>query len=263
MRRVITLLLCLVSYVGQAQTTASTFVDRLIDIEMELQQDYLRIEFANLCDTHVEIEQNDYNYEQFARVILAHQLFTTNDTYNGATLTGDIPYITHYSEPNPRHDIMRDGQTINGIPVGKRTLADLDRTPNIFLRDFFSDSKYSHPVYGDFSTFGWCSEREMAYAVVMSSLGYRTFINAPGIHAWTNVRVIFDGYNGRTAFTAGVDNTYNDVTWSSSWTTVVDYSSGLEKYYNMQSSKYADMLNNVYVSPARGREIMNMYSIYK
>ena len=262
MRRVTILLLCFVSLLGQAQTTATVFIEKLVDVEMALQEVYLRSEFDRFTSEHLDVEQNDYNYEQFARVIITHQLFTANGPYDGSMVMYDMPYMSHYVEPNPRNQIRKSNIPIGDLKYNDKSLAYVDRTPDLYLTDFFSDSKYTHPVYGEFSTFGWCSEREMAYAVVMNSLGYQTFIRAPGAHAWTNVRVIFNGYSNSVIYSAGVDNTYNSTSWSM-WFEPVNYSSDLEKYYNQSVNKYSSLLDDIYVSPVRSREISNLYNIYK
>lgn len=250
MRWVIMLLLCLVSLQGQAQLTASKFVDKLVSIEMELQETYLRNEFEIFTSAYADVEQNDYNYELFAKVIIIHQLFASNGPYDGDSFNGDIPYFMHYTDPNPRALISKAGQPIN---------YNGDRTPDMFLADFFSDTKYIHPEYGEFSTFGWCSEREMAYSTMLNTLGFRTYIKAPGAHAWTNVQVVFDGYQGQIYYGARVDNTFNSVSWST-WIEPVGYSNGLEQFYNQRVTKNKYTLDNIYVSPARQTEIMKLFS---
>jgi hypothetical protein len=263
MRRVnMLLLLCLAPLVGQAQTTATVFVEKLVNIEMTLQDVYLRSEFDRFTSKHLDVEQNDYNYEQFARIIITHQLFTANGSYDGSMVMDDMPYMSHYVEPNPRSQIRKDNILIDDLRYNNKSLAYIDRTPDLYLSDFFSDSKYTHPVYGTFSTFGWCSEREMAYAVVLNSLGYNTFIHAPGIHAWTAVKVLFQGYDTSIIYSAGVDNTYNSTSWSM-WVEPTGYSSDLEQYYNKSVNKYSSLLENIYVSPVRSKEISNLYNIYK
>lgn len=257
------LVLCLIPLWVSAQDTASNFINKLVDIEIELQANYLYTEFELLRIQYPDIANTQENYQKLAKIIIVHQLFATDGPYNGSMLIGDIPYLSNFTDSNPRYNITKDGKLIKDITSKNGiTLANIDRTPDIFLPDFFSSTKYSHPDYGEFSTFGWCSEREMSYAVVMKALGFSTYIEAPGAHAWTNVSVSFTGKNsGAIIYQAHVDNTFNDLYWET-YIPPVGYSTKLEAWYNKQVSRYDGILNNVWVAPGRKREIKSLYSIY-
>ncbi len=75
--------------------------------------------------------------------------------------------------------------------------------------------KFSHPAFGTFSSFGWCSEREMAFASLLSLMGYKSHVIAPGAHAWTEVEMTFHKKDGKdTTLLVSVDNTFDNVIYS-------------------------------------------------
>jgi hypothetical protein len=96
-----------------------------------------------------------------------------------------------------------------------RTCADVDRVPVLYLSDLVGDfPKYTHPDCGSFFTFGWCSEREMAFVAVMAEFGYRGKVRQSGIHTWSSLWCPCERSDGtRVALTAHVDNTFDTVRW--------------------------------------------------
>jgi hypothetical protein len=108
--------------------------------------------------------KDSLNRKTYYTISIMHQLFTTtgaNDGSRGEIL--NMPYFWHYNTPNPRRDIL-----VNG----KKNIAycTIERKPHNFLGDMVSQNeKFTHPEFGSFSSFGWCSEREMAFACLTGS----------------------------------------------------------------------------------------------
>jgi hypothetical protein len=120
-----------------------------------------------------------------------------------------MPYFWHYRTPNPRDEILVDGR-IN-IEYTR-----IERKPYVFLKDMVAPGeRFTHPDWGSFSSFGWCSEREMAFACLLSLMGYTAHVIAPGAHAWTEVEIELYTVQGEAkAVLVSIDNTFNRVTYS-------------------------------------------------
>ena len=97
-----------------------------------------------------------------------------------------------------------------------RTYADVDRTPALFLSDLVSASaRYRHEDCGEFFTFGWCSEREMAFLALMTCLGYEGRVSQEGIHSWSELWCSLAGEDGTPVeVVAAIDNTYGTLEWT-------------------------------------------------
>jgi hypothetical protein len=94
--------------------------------------------------------------------------------------------------------------------------ADIDRTPLLFLGDLFTENpKYYHTKQDTFSSFGWCSEREMAFVALVSLLNYQAKVVVRGNHSWTELIVPMVKLNGDSLnFMVNVDNTFDRITWN-------------------------------------------------
>ncbi|HNY30259.1 MAG TPA: hypothetical protein PKO15_05165 [Fibrobacteria bacterium] len=150
--------------------------------------------------------------------LFLHHLLTTTapvDGQRGGVL--ETVYFWHWISPNPRHRIrmLPDSSLLTAHRPhprhpSYRTFADMDRTPDLFLSDLVSEEpRYNHPEFGTFTTFGWCSEREMAYALILRRMGYLAKIRFQGNHVWTEVLIqgaTKDGSSGSGVLV--VDNTF-------------------------------------------------------
>jgi hypothetical protein len=94
-------------------------------------------------------------------------------------------------------------------------VADIDRIPALYLGDLVSEKPgYLHPDCGTFFTFGWCSEREMAFTALFTAWGYPAKIWQSGIHTYSVVWCEFRTTSGSTVnLAAEVDTTFDSVTW--------------------------------------------------
>lgn len=147
-----------------------------------------------------DLPDTEENREQIRSLLFLHHLFTSgadmNGNYGGIL---QIPYFWHWCSNNPRHDIrfMPAETTLTAIkpPQGfekYKSLADVDRTPYLYLSDLAEDyEKYYHNLVGEMFTFGWCSEREMAFGQILTQRGYTMKVYQNSSHVWSEVLVPF------------------------------------------------------------------------
>jgi hypothetical protein len=203
-------------------------------------------------------DQTRENYLQIARVYVTHQLITSQGAVNGSTHKGDVPYYWNFIDPNPRYSITKDNKSLHSIPATTRAhcFAHQDRTPDIFLADFFSDEKYYHPDYGYFSTFGWCAEREMAYGVLLGAFNIPSRIIAPGAHSWSEVDIWVTIYGQKRVATLIVDNTFNRVTatYGGEAPSLMGETK-LQVWYNQKKNANMHLMRRILVSDQRIEEL--------
>jgi len=197
------------------------------DLFTEFRSDYEPLreqEFVALCSDHGLIAADPENRRTFFRIRFLHDLLTgrgASDGARGGILR--IPYCWHWIEPNPRHAILLlpEGRPLAELPppAGFRryaTRGDVDRVPEIFLGDLVAEEvMYRHPTWGDFCSFGWCSEREMAFTSLVESWGLSGKIWQEGIHTHSMVWCDFARVDGELiALAANVDNTFDALSWT-------------------------------------------------
>ena len=163
------------------------------------------------------------NFNSFYPLQILHDLFTSEDAVtcsHGRILY--IPYFWHYLDPNPRYRIrfVRDGRLLKDTapPAGFSrygSYADIDRTPYLFLSDLVSPTpRYYAEGCDTFCTFGWCSEREMAFTALLTLMGYEARIQTGIAHTWTEAAMHLRKINGETQyFLVTLDNTFNIYHW--------------------------------------------------
>jgi len=225
-------------------------------------------EYAALCEECGLASSSEANRRAFSEVGLLHDMLMGDGAANcvrGGAL--GIPYFWHWVEPNPRHSIvlLPDSIPLPKVPppagyAKYASLADVDRTPALFLSDLVSASpQYWHRGCGSFFTFGWCSEREMAFLALMTSLGYSGRIRQEGIHSWTELRCSMAGrQGGDMTLVAVVDNTFGSLEWmpapagvsSEAWLGDVG-DSHEARWYNTQarSARQHERLSSTTVAP--------------
>ena len=167
-------------------------------------------EWSEFCK-QTDVDSKDLvTMRKFYTILIMHQLLTTVACSNGAAGNIlNIPYFWHYCTPNPRDKILTNGQY-------RKWNSRAERVPHIFLGDLVATSvKYSYPGIEPFSTFGWCSEREMSYACMIRLMGYRCWVIAPSNHAWTEVQIPVRMLSGAIdTVLVRVDNTFNRLTYA-------------------------------------------------
>lgn len=180
--------------------------------------------YQEFCSkNHVDLHDAK-NRTHYYSILILHELFTSEtaaDCSKGNIL--NIPYLWHWVEPNPRYEIyftafskkLRDTKPPKEFSK-YRSYADIDRTPYIFLSDLAAqESKYYSASCDTFSTFGWCSEREMAFVALTTLLGFESKVVTEGNHSRSEVLVNMKMTSGEyTYFKVLVDNTFDNVEWT-------------------------------------------------
>lgn len=205
---------------------AASVVDYLDDLFQEFKAEYSLVmndEYVEFCDYYKLNSGMQENRNLFLKINFFHELLTTVSASNcarGGFLR--IPYFWHWVNPNPRHSIF---SLPDSIPLSRKSppsgfkryksFADIDRVPSLFLGDLVSeDPGYFHPDCGKFYSFGWCSEREMAFTSLMTAMGERCKIIQSGIHTKTVILCCFYLEIGEPEYIeAIVDNTFESLLW--------------------------------------------------
>jgi hypothetical protein len=280
---VITILLLQFFCLGSAfaQVTIPEFFHDLFET---YQNDYRALresEYKSFCRSLDLAEADTTNMRAFLTVRFFHDLFTgcgAVDCVRGGILR--IPYFWHWTDPNPRHSIvfLPDSvalSTVSPPPEYARykSHADIDRVPVLFIGDLVRKSpQYFHSGCGSFYTFGWCSEREMAFVAIIGEMGFKGKILQDGIHTWSEIRFecrIRDG--SFRPVVAVVDNTFDTIRWEALRTDASmeewlrDVGSGTHiAWYNRKarSRGQIEKLNEMRVPDRAAERITNLVSGY-
>lgn len=192
------------------------YADNRIRIAKKLSREHQEI-----CRRMELSPEDSANQARILQALFLHRLLTTSAPADG-TRGGILEsvYFWHWVTPNPRHQIRRLPDSVlltrcKPHPQHRsyRSWADMDRTPDLFLADLVSDTpRYFHPDFGSFFTFGWCSEREMAFGLLLNRLGYTAKIKFQGNHVWTEVLVEGKAVDATTRRgVLRIDNTFDQI----------------------------------------------------
>jgi hypothetical protein len=169
------------------------------------------------------LQTDSTNTKKFYTLKILHKLFTSKNASNGSK--GEIlniPYFWHWVNPNPRYDIvsLKTNQKLNTIPSPKefskyKSYADIDRTPYLFLSELLSEKPLYHSdKIGDFSSFGWCSEREMAFVCLLNTLNYKGKVITNNNHSWSEFIIPMKTKTNQIQnFKVRIDNTFDEIEW--------------------------------------------------
>jgi hypothetical protein len=217
------------------------------------------------CSDNSLLKNDSTNIQHFLEIKLLHDLLTAQGAVNGSTGNIlNIPYFWHWTNPNPRHSIhsLKNNKALNTIkpPAGYgkyATHADIDRTPGLFWSELFSsETLYYHELCDTFNTFGWCSEREMAYVCMMEIFGHSGEIIVSGNHSWSEIENEFvKADHQKKKIKLSIDNTFNGFAWNQA---VGNKTMGpTTKWYNEKASsdKEKSQVLSVSVSPKVAKEI--------
>lgn len=178
-------------------------------------------DYYRFCVFYELVPKDSTNLNHYFTIKILHELFTCYTPSNGSR--GDvlnIPYFWHHVTPNPRNKIYftEKHKLLKEIDPPKefsscQSYADIDRTPALFLNDLFEENpKYYSTECDTFSTFGWCSEREMAFVCLLDLLNFKGKTVARNGHAWSEFIVPFITTNNTTIhLNIKIDNTFNSV----------------------------------------------------
>ena len=202
------------------------------------------------CIEHDLKIKDSLNINKYYTIKILHDLFTSQSAFDCST--GEIlniPYYWHWIEPNPRHSIYsaETNELLTELKPPKEfsrynSFADIDRTPYLFLSDLVSNMpKYYDQSCDTFSTFGWCSEREMAFTALAKLMNFKGKVVATGNHSWSEFILPMTLNNNKTmCFLVLVDNTFNYVNWS-----VFDYEINTEWENDLGDSKIEQWYNKM------------------
>ena len=239
-----------------SQSHPSEIISFFAELYTQNETEYQKVRnevFHDFCKEFNLDPNNEPNQEKFYKLYFMHDLFTGTEaedfTSSGAF---KIPYFWHWRKPNVRHEILRNSgrKPLIEIPASGRftqyqSFADIDRTPSLFLSDLFTeDPKYYHSECGEFYTFGWCSEREMAFCLLLELMGYQGKIYQGGIHVRSHfwVEMIDNSGNG-ILIIISVDNTFDISSWKlagmekDDWLINIGSGDQIEWYNNKAKSK--------------------------
>jgi hypothetical protein len=217
------------------------------------------LEFNHFClQNNISIADSS-NILKYFTINILHEIFTSQTASNcsrGEIL--NIPYQWHWVVSNPRHEIylIDSKELLKDInPPDEfsnyNSYADIDRTPYLFLSDLVnSELKYYSASCDTFSTFGWCSEREMAFVALTSLLSYKGKVVAEGNHSWSEFLIPLKLITGEIQnFRVNVDNTFNSVQWTkikqqeiSEWERYFG-NTNLSDWYNRKAKSISELRN--------------------
>lgn len=232
---------------------------------------------AKFCEANELAADDSLNQANYFRVQFLHDLFTSTGAYD--CNTGGIlklPYFWHWTTPNPRYKIQYlAGESPQNLAEVKppsgfqryKSLADVDRTPRLYLNDMVTETpSYRHPDCGDFYTFGWCSEREMAFATLLNTMGLDSKVVVSGNHSWTESLVKMTDREGKQQWVlVKTDNTFDEVGWGlfdgkqDSWR-AAQGNTKTDRWYNEKARSRAeqDDVFSIQVVPAASHRIEEM-----
>ena len=127
----------------------------------------------------------------------------------------------------------------------------------MYLADLFSEKpKYKHKECGSFYSFGWCSEREIAFNTLLEIFGYRAKIKQSSIHTWSEILVKFKTANNKQIeIRFIVDNTFDIIRYETfnantvNWLKDIGNGSTI-KWYNAKAHSQTEVsdVKNITVS---------------
>ncbi|GMT49872.1 MAG: hypothetical protein IEMM0008_1411 [bacterium] len=221
--------------------------------------------FKRFCEAYSINPYDKKNQDLFYSILFYHQLFTSSGPVDGdRSGVLRILYFWHWVENNPRYQI-RSIRTSKRLKLMKpplqyakyKSFADIDRLPALFYKDLFSPHLlYSHPDFGRFYTFGWCSEREMAFVCLLRGLGVQhTKVVVEGGHSWSELLLTFHNTKRRKVhYLCTVDNTYDQVSFK-----VVSHRLNIKKWVNdFGKDKMSKWYNQKARSPEQYKQIQRM-----
>lgn len=189
---------------------------------------------SNHLESFKKIHQSDYesfclenninvndtnNCNSYFKLRILNDLLSSENASNYSTgKILKIPYMWHWINPNPRHAIiLKEKQVaLNTIKPSiefknYKSFADIDRTPFLYLSELFLETeKYTSTSCKSFATFGWCSEREMAFNCLLDVMQFTSKVYTEGNHCWTEVLLEMNtSANIKKSFVVKIDNTFH------------------------------------------------------
>ena len=251
-----------------------------LELYADFESEYLTIsqdDYSRFCEDYNLNRDDSLNIKNYHRTKFLHDCLT-GCSASDFTSRGyfNIPYMWHWIEPNRRLEIIH---LPDSVQLGKiipppefnrfKSFGHIDREPYLYFSDLVSDYPlYYHPAFGQFRTFGWCSEREMSFAVLFELMGYRTKIFQTGIHVWTEIYLELKDNNGKILrLSAKVDNTFDFIDWETipaqttfeQWHNDIGAGSDIRRYNRIiHSAEVKNRLKNLKVSEMAAQDLKKM-----
>lgn len=176
-------------------------------------------DYESFCSEN-NINVNDTNNcNSYFKLRILNDLLSSENASNYSTgKILKIPYMWHWINPNPRHAIILKEKhvALNTIKPSiefknYKSFADIDRTPFLYLSELFLETeKYTSASCKSFATFGWCSEREMAFNCLLDVMQFTSKVYTEGNHCWTEVLLEMNtSANIKKSFVVKIDNTFH------------------------------------------------------
>ncbi len=247
---------------GQSSATQPVgFVRFWKDVISRYSPAYLRydsVAFVEFCEGHNLDSNNDRNKRMYATLGLLHNMITAPSPDNCAS-DGilKIPYYWHWGPDRPRQHIIwsRTGQRLDQVSPPAafkryKSYADIDRTPDIFWQNLLSERPLFYTATCDsFYTFGWCSEREMAFQALLHIHGFflqeqkyaqpvgRVIVG--GNHSWSEVALQFTARTGSPVWViCRIDNTFASMAWRAASDADVRYLKNYTAHCDQECRRY-------------------------
>jgi len=155
-------------------------------------------EYTELCKKLDIDETNESNKQKYFQIKILHDLFTSKSADNCSVgEVWKIPYQWHWIKNNPRHKIYlkETNELLKEISPGKE------------FKNY-----HSYAICGDFSTFGWCSEREMAFTSLLTILNYKGKVKSEKGHSWSELIIGLTKKSGnKESYKVKIDNTFDKI----------------------------------------------------
>ena len=264
-----------------AQPTLPQFFDDLYGYWRGHYEQVLQDDYQSFCSNFQLAPDNGQNHDQYFRLNFYHELLSNSRAYNfAADGILHIPYVWHWVSPNPRHGILYlpDQKALKDMPPGSefgryKSFADIDRIPSLFLGDLITEKpQYYHSQTGEFYTFGWCSEREMTFNLLMSYYDFSGKIRQTGRHTRSEFWISFSGVSGdEVHLIAVVDNTFGTIRWHpapsdtelTAWLEDIGEGQQIDWYNQMAySAQQQELVANLKVPLAARGRITNAARLY-
>lgn len=200
-------------------TTIPDFFNEVSKNHLESFKKIYQSDYDSFCSVNSINSKDTNNSNTYFRLRILNDLLSSENASNYSTgKILKIPYMWHWINPNPRHAIIlkEKNTTLNTLQPSiefkkYKSFADIDRTPFLYLSELFLETeKYTSTSCESFATFGWCSEREMAFNCLLDAMQFTSKVYTEGNHCWTEVLLNFTtSTNSKKSFVIKIDNTFH------------------------------------------------------
>jgi hypothetical protein len=196
------------------------FFNEVTNYHLESFKKLHQSDYEAFCSENSINNKDTNNSNIYFKLRILNDLLSSENASNYSTgKILKIPYMWHWINPNPRHSIVlkEKNTALNTIKPSVefknyKSFADIDRTPFLYLSELFSETeKYTSTSCKSFATFGWCSEREMAFNCLLDVMQFTSKVYTEGNHCWSEVLIdMKTNMNNKKSFVLKIDNTFHE-----------------------------------------------------